>query len=204
MPHFTPFHPRDHCIDSDCSHHSTVSVVSCSGSIEPLTVLKSRTVSFESKVQMWKHVHRQDYSAEEKESCWFTREDYDEMKDEREATIGIMESGQTMIELNDEEHHYYSYRGLERKIQEGARRRQLDMANAQITVFQEQSRQQSQQLKFLKKKKRPTGRRRGVCDPEAVSRLYIESTAHCAQSARERGLNDQRAAANLLVESSLI
>ena len=51
--------------------------------------------------------------------------------------------------------------------------------DAQITVLFEEQRQRA---------------KRRVCDPEAVSKLYIENTAPCAASDQGRGFNDQRAA----------
>jgi hypothetical protein len=165
---FDVFHPRNDL--SSSSHYTFSAVASSKGPISPPVL--SRTVSFANTVLAWDHIRRDDYSAEEKKLCWFTREDYDEIRAERKIPVEIMQRGQPMI--NDGEHYY---RGLEHKTREGSRRRHYDMIDAKIIVFEEQSQQA----------------KRRVCDPEAVSKLYIENTAHCAASAQGRGLTDQTA-----------
>ena len=161
---------RHACNDVSSSHSSFTAVAS---SKSPISPEKSRTVSFVISVQVFDHIHRNEYSAEEKKSCRFVQENYNEMRAERNITVKLMERGQPMV--NDGQQYY---RGLESKTREGSRRKQFNAVDASMTVLDEQS--QQAQL--------------GVRDPEAISKLCIACTAHCVAKAQERGLTDQSAA----------
>lgn len=156
------------------SCHSTFTALTSrsNGPIPPPASV-TRTVAFSNSVFVWDHIGREEYSAEEKRSCWISAEKFGNMRVERNNTLRIMHHAKPWI---DDGEHYF--RGLERKTRKGSFQRHYDVYNAQITVFDEQIEQAELQ----------------VSNPEAVARLYIGSTTRSAAKARQRGLIDQSAA----------
>lgn len=134
---------------------------------------ENRTVSFALYAQVRNHFRRSDYTTEEKNSCWFSQSEFDEMRKERHATVSIMGRGQPMV--NDGQHYY---RGLEGKTREGYRRKQFNIVDARMAVLDEQT--QQNQTDFS--------------DFEAIAKAYRSCTAHCLAAAQNQGLVDQRLA----------
>ena len=99
------------------------------------------------------------------------------MKVERKSTIKLMEQGDDGgdLQINDGQSYY---RGLETKTREGQRRKQFNVVDASMSVFEEQMQQEND----------------GVNNQERIAQLYIESSKHCLTAAYERGMIDQKAA----------
>ena len=75
----------------------------------------------------------------------------------------------------DDDQHYF--RGLEGRTKEGYKRKRFDIADACMTVMEEQS----DQSDF------------GTSCPEVISRAYMATTTSCTEDARVRGLFDEKA-----------
>lgn len=117
-----------------------------------------------------------DYSEEEKKSTWYTRQEFDDLKKDRRATVKVMEGGNPTV---DDGHHYF--RGVESKTRKGSQRKQWNVVEAAMVVFDEQ------QMSHI------------ACrDPDdasdAIANAYREAVTHSQAAAIERGLFDQRAA----------
>ena len=156
---------------SDNSSHSTVSVNASRR--KPIAPASTRTVRFCEEVNVRFTICLDEYSPAEKVAAWYTSEDNEIMKSERKSTIKIMERGNPFV--NDGQHYF---RGLEYKTREGSRRRQFNQVDATMVVMDEQDAQQQ----------------KGIVDPEALAQIYLNCTMHCLAIARERALDDQRAA----------
>lgn len=99
------------------------------------------SVSFNDNASVVPTVHHFDFSINEREQCWFTREEFYEMRLKRKETIRFMEK----IDRNvDDDHHYF--RGLEFKTREGSRLKQWNVMESCMVVIDEQLRHQQLQL----------------------------------------------------------
>lgn len=132
-------------------------------------------VSFYHSVRVQLIESLDEYSDDEKAASWYSGVDYDGFKNERKATVDIMESGQPQI---DNGQHYF--RGAEFKTRKGQQRKQWNVMEASMVVFDEQqiispsvSKQELVQL---------------------IADAYSEVVAESRMAAIERGLFDRRAA----------
>lgn len=106
-----------------------------------------------------------------------THEELIRIRDERRTVIRMMETVDKKID-NDS----FYYRGLEAKTMEGCQRKRFNIADAALTVMEEQSHQENLEIH----------------DPMAISRAYIATSSHCAEDARQRGANDERIAREII------
>lgn len=142
----------------------------------------SSTNSIKRKVDFYHSVRVQfvegvdDYSEEEKASTWYTRQEFDCLKKDRRATVKVIEGGQPTV---DDNQHYF--RGVESKTRKGSQRKQWNMVEAAMVVFDEQ------QMNYV-----ACRCPRDAAD--AIADSYREAVAPSRAAAIERGMYDQRAA----------
>jgi hypothetical protein len=184
---------RNRSCNDVSSSNSTFSVLgNAKRPLSPPIVASSRAVTFAPEAKVFPTLNRSEYTAEEKSTCWLNQEDYKALKVERKVTLKIMERSEPFVNdgerkvtlkimersepfVNDGQHYF---RGLESKTREGSRRKQFNVVDASMAVFEEQMQQECD----------------GVCDAEAIAQVYIDSARHCISAAHERGLVDQNAA----------
>lgn len=128
-----------------------------------------------------------EYSDEEKIAVWFTEEEIEEMRKQRRATIKLMESANKFI---DDEEHYF--RGLESKTREGYRRKQWNIIEAAMVVFDEQINMQ-QQSHNNNGKDAPYNLSLDKVS-KALSEAYRTSTSGARDAAIKRATHDRIAA----------
>mmetsp|Transcript_19217 Transcript_19217/g.41766 ORF Transcript_19217/g.41766 Transcript_19217/m.41766 type:complete len:221 (-) Transcript_19217:148-810(-) len=133
----------EYAVDASSSSHSTFQVKESyrKGPLQrsqgtPSIVRPSdkiRRVSFQTTAKVYTIEAVDDYSEEERIATWLTQDEMKQMKQERKVTVKIMEKLNCLI---DDEQHYY--RGLEFKTKEGFRRKQWNIIEAAMVVFDEQ------------------------------------------------------------------
>ncbi len=189
-------HHRHHLSTDSSSSHSTFAVDSVnSGMKRPISEeveetsssssststcsSSSRKVCFFGSVKVLLIQSLDDYTDEEKAATWFCREEFDEMKRERRATIKLMERGYRGV---DDGLHYF--RGFESKTRQGIQYKQWNIMESHMAVFEQQTALQQQ----------------SSCQKEqAIARAYSAIAAHSITEAAQRGLQDQRAALESLI-----
>jgi hypothetical protein len=114
--------------------------------------------------------HLDNMSDEEVNAIWFSREDFEDMKDSYAETVRMISKG--AFKGDDDEH---CARGLEYRTREGAFKRKTNKWNALQAVLDEQDRQQ----------------RLGINDDELLREAYVEENLHCRLAALELGIQDQ-------------
>jgi hypothetical protein len=168
----------DMSTSSSSSDRSTFTALTSSmkSPLSPTTTKSERRkVSFFNSVKVQLIESLEEYTAEEKSSCWFNRREFEEMKRDRRATVKVMESGDRTV---DDARHYF--RGLEYKTRRGLQRKQWNIVESSTVVFDEQMHQ--------------VNTMGSVVDDETISKAYRSATAHSAAAAIERGLFDRKAA----------
>ena len=140
---------------------------------------RRKVVSFQGTAQVRMIHGMDDYTEEEKAAVWFTPYERQEMKKERRDTVKIMERVNYYV---DDEQHYF--RGLEFKTREGFRRKQWNIMESAMVVFDEQ-------MTYAR------------IDPtEAISKAYMINSIGSRVAATERAHHDRRAIEVLLSLSS--
>ena len=129
--------------------------------------MKNLSVSFAESHEVMEIVHVDDLSAEEIAALWFTKDDYRDMSAEDSLIINSMMLGKTP---NFED----CTRGLEGRTPEGSDNKKSTTLDAINAVIDEQDRQ----------------RARGIFDPEALAKVYMEITAAPARAAHKQGIHD--------------
>merc|ERR1712232_786927 len=104
------------------------------------------------------------------EDCWYSPEDYEEIKASFQYLVFMMDSGEETIDNNEE-----TSRGLEFRTQEGAWERFEHERDAYNAVLDEQDRQWN----------------RNCDDPIKIAELYQEVCVPCQNDASERGKKDE-------------
>lgn len=127
-------------------------------------------VSFAPQTQIIMALHMNDYSEEERRNTWLNAQDLEIIKCDRKSCLRIMQKTNPLV--NDDE---YYYRGLESKTREGLKRKRFNVADAHMTVMEEQSSQEDT----------------GITDPEELAKAYIACSYTCADQARQRGVQDE-------------
>jgi hypothetical protein len=167
--------PSSLSLDSSCSSSDSTFAV------EPMKKPLSEQIRSKHKVSFYNSVHVQfiesvdQYSDEEKASSWYTRQDFENMKKDRRATVKVMEDGNVKV---DDGQHYF--RGVENKTRKGSQCKQWNMVEAAMVVFDEQ------QMNHTYHRKEDA--------TQAIANAYRSVVAHTREAAAERGLHDQRAA----------
>eukprot|EP00525_Craspedostauros_australis_P013276 CAMPEP_0198112068 /NCGR_PEP_ID=MMETSP1442-20131203/3970_1 /TAXON_ID= /ORGANISM="Craspedostauros australis, Strain CCMP3328" /LENGTH=242 /DNA_ID=CAMNT_0043768721 /DNA_START=289 /DNA_END=1017 /DNA_ORIENTATION=+ len=147
----------------------------------PAAPTRSR-VTFTKTVTIRRTISACDYTPQERRACWYNDAEMRVMKQERRATIKLMES--VAVGKGSHNTNYYCavdddkdfcYRGLEHKTKNGSRMRQFNQVDAAMAVMDEQELQAAH----------------GINDPETLSRVYISCTLACQAAALEKGLRDQ-------------
>lgn len=137
----------------------------------------NKSVRFvEERNKIFPITHLDDMEESEVASIWYDSNEYAEIKSSYQLTIFMMEAGE---KLNGDEH---TSRGLEYRTQEGAWARYENKRDAYNAVLDEQDRQWE----------------RDQDDHEAISRIYLEHSAKCAEAAAARALQDQKEAREIL------
>ena len=164
-------------LDFSSSHSSTISVSKASKTpVSPPPSPRNpnrRRVSFDEKAQVYSTIHNSEYSEEERTNTWLTPSDLEAIKSERQLCLRKMEMYSSPV---DDDQHYF--RGLEARTKEGYKRKRFNIADATMTVMEEQS--------------DPADL--GSSHPSVISKAYIAATRHCVEEARQRGQFDERAA----------
>ncbi|KAG7344118.1 hypothetical protein IV203_022126 [Nitzschia inconspicua] len=135
-----------------------------------------RKVSFFHSVRVQFVESIDDYSDVEKLSSWYSRQEVENLKNDRRVTVKIMEDGNPTV---DDGKHYF--RGFENKTRKGAQRKQWNIVEAAMVVFDEQQMNHN----YYRKKEEAF---------HSIADAYRAVAAHARAAAAERGLYDQRAA----------
>ena len=132
----------------------------------------SKQVSFHSHVRIRHTLHINDYTREETQATWMTKDDLTRFRQEAMYTIDLMNRG---CEINES---LYCRRGLEFMTKDGKKLKQKNKHLGQMTVFSEQEMQELD----------------GVSDPELLSELYEDSSYPSRVAAYVMGLSDMKMA----------
>jgi hypothetical protein len=127
-----------------------------------------RTVYFKETVSIRKTVHINDYSDAEVEACWYSGNEFYEMKREVRYTVDLIDRGSILDERT------YSKRGLENRIRNDAQMRAKRKTTARGAVIREQLMQ----------------KRWGENNGYSIAKKYRERTYHGKQVAYLRGVAD--------------
>jgi hypothetical protein len=163
-------------IDSSCSSSEIDSGASKSknSSSESLQAAPAprprRRVVFNRDVYVQETIHVNDYTDNEIDATWYTREDFKNQKAEFAITVRMLATDRYS---GDDDIH--CARGLEYRHREGAKLRQKNKLNGLMSVLEEQSRQQLV----------------GEENDEKISKAYIQANYHCRHAALEMGLFDE-------------
>eukprot|EP00539_Tryblionella_compressa_P015390 CAMPEP_0178853798 /NCGR_PEP_ID=MMETSP0746-20121128/22448_1 /TAXON_ID=913974 /ORGANISM="Nitzschia punctata, Strain CCMP561" /LENGTH=212 /DNA_ID=CAMNT_0020519655 /DNA_START=305 /DNA_END=943 /DNA_ORIENTATION=- len=182
VAHHHHHHDDQSSVMDSSSSHSTFSVEgalpSCKRPLSPKPT-ESRKVSFFGSVRVQLIAGLDEFTEEEKAAAWYNRQDFDEIKRDRRATVKTME--QVNPRVDDAQQ---CYRGLEFKTRQGSKLKQWNVMESAMVVFDEQIQQMAA----------------GRNDPEALSKAYHAATADSALAAAERvGLMIQGASAVAVV-----
>jgi len=112
-------------------------------------------------------MHVNDFDDDEYFNMWYQHDEYQVMREEIKETVSMISSGK----YNGDNEKVCS-RGLECHTQ---RNNNVHKQRSVLAVLQEQIRQDS----------------KGLCDPEAIRRVYVEQTHQCVEAARTLGENDE-------------
>ena len=134
---------------------------------------RPRKVAFAQFGRAKKTLTLKSYTPEEKFRCWYTREEYYEMRQRSIANATRMESGKPPKKGD-------SYRGLENKTKYGKSVMIRNLCRGKAAVLQEQAAQRKANTSSL--------------DADAIASLYAGATACSGMVAATAGLEDERAA----------
>mmetsp|Transcript_9893 Transcript_9893/g.15857 ORF Transcript_9893/g.15857 Transcript_9893/m.15857 type:complete len:197 (-) Transcript_9893:286-876(-) len=141
---------------------------------------RSVTFSMESNTEI-AYLHRNDYSSRERLDSWFTNDEFDQMKRDRQMIIKRTEkpNGQ-----EDEENTLeFCMRGLEWKTKEGRRNRYLEWESVVISVLDEQDLQMQ----------------KGIVEEDVIAYLCEMNTRQSITKAHQRGLRDAQEASKAAI-----
>jgi hypothetical protein len=114
----------------------------------------------------------EDFSKEELEQTWFTRQEFDDIKESYRSVLRRMQNKEHIQDTEE-----CSTRGLEGRSRMGARNRQTIMMESILAVLNEQMEQQNE----------------GRNDSEAIAIAYRQYGYHSLQAAVMMGRRDQEA-----------
>lgn len=140
------------------------------------TTITLKSVSFAPRAQVFAITHLDEIPDDVVASIWYDSKEYSAIKSAYQATIFLMEAGET---ITGTEH---TTRGLEYRTQEGAWARYENKRDAYNAVLDEQDRQW----------------KRDADDDEAIRQVYLEHSAKCLAAAQKRGLQDAKAVEEFL------
>jgi hypothetical protein len=129
-----------------------------------------RRVVFNRDVYVQETIHVNDYSDDEMDATWYTRDDFKNQKAEFAITVRMLATNRYS---GDDDIH--CARGLEYRHREGAKERQKNKLNGLMSVLEEQERQQLV----------------GEENDEKISQAYVQANYHCRHAALEMGLFDE-------------
>eukprot|EP00543_Licmophora_paradoxa_P002622 CAMPEP_0202441098 /NCGR_PEP_ID=MMETSP1360-20130828/389_1 /ASSEMBLY_ACC=CAM_ASM_000848 /TAXON_ID=515479 /ORGANISM="Licmophora paradoxa, Strain CCMP2313" /LENGTH=201 /DNA_ID=CAMNT_0049055847 /DNA_START=36 /DNA_END=641 /DNA_ORIENTATION=+ len=127
----------------------------------------TRSVRFNQTVDYRSCLHVNDYTDDEYDTAWYSKQEYAEMKREIAITLRIIKAG---LILPDG----LTFRGLEYRTKEGSLARKENKAHGLIAVLEEQDRQRSM----------------GFSDDELISRAFMAQSQPCTLAAQRRGKLD--------------
>lgn len=108
------------------------------------------------------------YEVHERDSVWYTRDEYDIIKARNSLIIKMMKTG--TFEESDE----HSFRGLEHKLKEGFKKRRTHKFSALNAVLEEQDKQYN----------------KSTSDQEIIAKAYREVTLAAKEDAFENACRD--------------
>jgi hypothetical protein len=133
-----------------------------------------RAVSFACNVTIRTTLHCNNYSSQEMQSCWYSRRERKQMRQEISYIVYLTECDHE--ESDDYDYKCCCTRGIQCFTREGARRRKENKRKAWDAVIQEQ------ELQDIK----------GVDDPEMLAVIYRYHTSKCQIAAAIVGLADEK------------
>jgi hypothetical protein len=142
----------------------------------------TRRVSFFGSVKVQFIECLDEYTAEEKKASWFDKEEFLTFRRDRRETVKCLEQGNSHVDDGE-----YYFRGLEGKTRKGSQRKQFNMVESSLVVFDEQMYHQQH------------GESYSTTAAQSIAEAYSAVTAEARAVARERGLHDQRAALEAFV-----
>lgn len=134
-----------------------------------IAVTKKRTRFALANNEIFHIPHINDMSDEEVLGVWYEKVDYDTIKQSIIPIVKRMMKGEAIEETNE-----MTIRGLEYRTRKGAIRRQHNKVEAITAVLDEQDRQIELDIN----------------DPELISQVYVECSAHCLREAQELAAGD--------------
>lgn len=140
-------------------------------------------------------MHIRDFTMDERDDCWFSRQEYHEIRTHRKETVEVMED----VNLRIDNGQYY-FRGLESKTRDQCRRKQWNIVECSVVVLDEQARlqqlhqEQQQQQHLAASHGVPFKTKKTMPDAEAIARAYMTCAESSRLAAMERGVFDQWAA----------
>jgi hypothetical protein len=142
----------------------------------------AKSVRFSEKNEIFPMQHLDEMSDEDIFAIWYTSKEYSDIKQAYQATIFMMESGET---ITGDEH---TTRGLEYRTQEGAWARYENKRDAYNAVLDEQDRQ----WKVDKD------------DYEKIRQIYLKHSTKCGNAAIVRALQDERDIKDYMAEETKV
>ena len=139
-----------------------------------------KAVSFAECIETVREIEQlTDFTAEERTSLWFSREEFDEIKAAYRNIIEMMRKKQL---LTDTEEH--CTRGLECRSIAGSKRRRDTQLKGLLAVLGEQDRQKAD----------------GVQEPETMAIVYRQYAYHAQQAATNMGRRDYESVAEFMYD----
>lgn len=169
--------------------------------------LNKATVSFSSRVVVRHTIHLSDYTPEEIENTFFTKDEYRRIKEDIKFTLELMEA-----DLLDEDSTEFCRRGIEHKTSQGLARRWSTRTESVLAVLAEQDKLWDQKDEIRRptlndrwQSRRsittttvpvscPTEQRQIPSAEEAIAAIYSKETSESARMASVSGFLDERAA----------
>jgi hypothetical protein len=136
----------------------------------------NRRVRFSPMVKVVRVIHLNDFEDHEIDDCYYTKNDFERIKADLKLTVRLMELGKL-----EEDTIEFCRRGTEYRTPQGARSRALNKEVARGALLDEQESQWE----------------KDSFDPDALARIYHDSSKHCALEAYELGKRDEEEARQL-------
>lgn len=181
--------------DFSSSNHSTFAV-EVGPNKRPLELQNAtnRRVSFRIDVEVVPTLHVDDFSDQERDQCWYSRQESYDMKMERKETIKRMNKlSMEDYPTVDDDGSYF--RGLESKTREGSRAKQWNIVESNMIVMDEQFRQNH--LSLAATTPRRHGLSKASSSEDAIAEAYSTYGEQSRTAALARAQFDARVAAML-------
>jgi hypothetical protein len=130
-------------------------------------------IRFHDIVTVRESIHINDLSQEEIQSCWYSKHEYNQIKEEIRLTVASIQSGRYEGETDKD-----SLRGLECRLQKNLQRRKRVKMYGMMVVLGEQEEQEMT----------------GTSDPNAIAQAYFSVTQQCVALAHRIALSDEAVA----------